>query len=73
MLVQELTKLPNKILKYYTIPDEWRISTLLLLFKKGDKQEPTNYRGINLLSTTLKLITKIITNIINEHTYFADE
>ena len=35
------------------------------LFKKGDKKLTSNYRGINLLSTSLKLLTKIITNKIN--------
>lgn len=35
--------------------DEWRTSITNLLFKKGDKNISANYRGINLLNTTLKL------------------
>lgn len=42
------------------------------MFKKGDRQEPNNYRGINLLDTTLKLVTKVITNK-NSITSFEDE
>lgn len=38
MLVQKLTKLTNHNLKYCSIADEWRISSLLLLFKKVDKK-----------------------------------
>lgn len=34
-----------------------------MIFKNGEKKIPANYRGINLLSTTLKLTTKIITKI----------
>ena len=32
------------------------------MFKKEDKKLTSNYGGINLLSTSLKLLTKIITN-----------
>lgn len=29
------------------IPNEWVLSLLLLIFKKGDTKEPGNYRGID--------------------------
>lgn len=35
-------------------------------FKKGDRKEIDNYRGINLLNTTLKLRARITTNKISE-------
>lgn len=72
-ITDQLTTLINKILHFHRIPDEWRISKTILLLKKGDKELPSNYRGINLLSTTLKLITKILTNKINEHISLRDE
>jgi hypothetical protein len=40
---------------------------------KGDKSNPENYRGINLLNCTLKLLTKTLTINVNEHTELADE
>lgn len=74
MLVQEETKLTNKIIEYCTIPDERRISNYpSFSFKESGKIEPVTYRGINLLSTTPKLITKILTYIINEHTSFSEQ
>ncbi|XP_030768214.1 uncharacterized protein LOC115891795 [Sitophilus oryzae] len=63
----------QKILYQHRIPDEWRTSTTILMFKRGDKKLPSNYRGINLLSTTLKLTTKVITTKINDLTCLADE
>ena len=72
-LTEQLKILINKIIYHHRIPDEWRNSTTILLFKKGDKEVPANYRGINLFSTSLKLTTKIITNKINEYTSLADE
>lgn len=72
-LTEELTKLIKNILNTCRIPDPWRTSTMILMFKKGDKQEMSNYRGINLLDTTLKLTTKVITNKINGLTSLQDE
>ena len=72
-LIQQLTSLIQKILYQHRIPDEWRTSTTILMFKRGDKKLPSNYRGINLLSTTLKLTTKVITTKINDLTCLADE
>ncbi|XP_043498354.1 uncharacterized protein LOC122521574 [Polistes fuscatus] len=63
--VQELTILTQRILEQKKIPDEWRTSIMILLFKKGDKKQPGNYRGINLLCTTLKLVTEVISNLIS--------
>ena len=39
------------------MPDEWRQSVLVRIFKqKGDIQECKNYRGIKLVSHTVKLL-----------------
>ena len=42
------------------IPDQWRISSTVLLYKKGDREDIRNYRPICLLSVLYKLFTKII-------------
>lgn len=72
-LTKELTKLINKIMETSQIPEEWRTSIMIPLFKKGEKTDPNNYRGINLLSTTLKLTTRIISNKINSITQISEE
>jgi Reverse transcriptase (RNA-dependent DNA polymerase) len=43
------------------MPDEWRRSILVPIFKnKGDIQSYTNYRGIKLMSHTMKLRKRVI-------------
>jgi hypothetical protein len=51
-----LTKLFNLIFQSNRMPNEWRRSILVSIFKnKGDVQSCTNYWGIKLMSHTMKL------------------
>ena len=51
-----LTRLFNKILMTKKMLDEWRRSVVVPIYKnKGDIQNCTNYRGIKLMSCTMKL------------------
>lgn len=56
---------------YSRIPDKWRTSILILLFKRGDKLDPS--KGINLLIMTLKLTTKTIAMLLNDLLAWEDE
>jgi hypothetical protein len=61
LLVQHLTKLFNLILKQGYIPTKWKMANIILLLKpKKDKQHPSSYRPISLLSCLGKLLEKII-------------
>lgn len=64
-MIEEYTKLFNIILQHGKIPEEWKNSITVPIFKKGEKTDPANYRGITLLSTSLKLLTKIIADKIS--------
>ena len=51
-----LTKMFNNIFGSNKMPEEWRKSILVPIYKnKGDIQSYTNYRGIKLMSHTMKL------------------
>ena len=39
---------------------KWREGLIVSLFKKGDKEDPGNYRGITLLSVVGKVFCKIL-------------
>ena len=42
------------------VPQEWKSSLTIPMYKKGEKKDLRNYRGISLLNTAIKLLTKII-------------
>ena len=59
--VEFLTSLFNKILESERMPEEWRRSVLVPIFKnKGDVQSCGNYRGIKLMSHTMKLWERVV-------------
>ena len=39
----------------FGIPPHWREGLIVNLFKKGEKEDPCNYRGITLLSVVGKV------------------
>lgn len=65
-LTTEIHSLYNKIMNSSIIPNAWKKSITIPIFKKGNKKEPTNYRGITLLSSAMKLLTNIIATQLNE-------
>ncbi|GKD31876.1 retrovirus-related pol polyprotein LINE-1 [Tanacetum coccineum] len=64
-----LTSLFNKIFTSAKMPEEWRLSEVIPIFKnKGDEQVCSNYRGIKLLSHTMKLWEKVIERRLRRET-----
>ena len=62
-----LTSLFNNIVSSNTIPDGWRCSILVPIYKgKGDIQDCGNYRGIKLTSHTLKIWEKVVERRLRE-------
>jgi exonuclease III len=56
-----LHKLVNEILMQEKIPDEWRKSILIPIYKKkGNAMECGNYRGIKLIEHCMKVFERII-------------
>ncbi|KAK3548418.1 hypothetical protein QTP70_012839 [Hemibagrus guttatus] len=59
--VEFLTSLFNRVLESERMPEEWRRSVLVPIFKnKGDVQSCSNYRGIKLMSHTMKLRERVV-------------
>jgi len=60
--IEWLIKFFNVIFKTVKMPQEWRHTTIIPLYKnKGDVQNCNNYRGNKLVSRTMKLWERVIT------------
>ena len=61
MGIKFLTRLFNRLFMGERMPEEWRKSVLIPIYKnKGDAQCCGNYRGIKLMSHTMKIWERII-------------
>ncbi|KAK3542797.1 hypothetical protein QTP70_003002 [Hemibagrus guttatus] len=59
--VEFLASLFNRVLESERMPEEWRRSVLVPIFKnKGDVQSCCNYRGIKLMSHTMKVWERVV-------------
>ncbi|UYV68143.1 K02A2.6-like [Cordylochernes scorpioides] len=57
-----LSNLFNKILTKSQVPSQWSKTIIQPIFKNGDPNAPSNYRGIALISNLSKLFTSILKN-----------
>jgi hypothetical protein len=71
VIAPKLTDIFNEIIITEKIPEDWTKSTIILLHKKGDKGDISNYRPISLMSNVYKVFSKIIltriTNTLEEN------
>ena len=62
-----LVKLFNYILNNSDYPELWNVSLLSTIYKKGDKNNCNNYRGISRSSCLSKLFTNLLQNRLITH------
>lgn len=55
-----LLQLINKCWRTRMIPESWKIAEVISLFKKGNREDCRNYRGISLLNAIYKIYTRIV-------------
>ena len=61
--IDMLTKLFNVILDTGICPEQWSLAIIKLFYKNvGEREDPSNYRGISLLSC----LGKVFSNLIND-------
>ena len=64
-MVDLLEQLFSVIWQEEIVPRQWREGLIVnnnIIFKKGDREDPANYRGITLLSIVGKVFCKILNN-----------
>ena len=57
----------NQAFETGVVPEEWKVSGIIPIFKKGDASVCGNYRGIALMSLAAKLYNRILLNRIQPH------
>jgi hypothetical protein len=66
----EIHKLINSTWNKEELPEQWEESIIVPIYKKGDKTDCSNYRGISLLLTTYKILSNIL---LSRLTPYAEE
>ena len=66
-LVVPLTKMCNHSVRSGVFPERWRQANIILLYKKGDKKERSNYRSISLLTLFGTILERIVYNELLQH------
>ena len=61
-MVDLLEQLFSVIWQEEVVPRQWRDGLIVNIFKKGNREDPDNYRGITLLSVVGKVFSKILNN-----------
>jgi hypothetical protein len=66
----EIRELINYIWNKEELPEQWKESVIVPVYKKDDKTDCSNYRGISLLSNTYKILSNIL---LSRLTPYAEE
>jgi sorting nexin-29 len=56
----EITKLIHFIWNKEELPQQWKESIIVPIYKEGDKMDCNNYQGISFLSTAYKILSIIL-------------
>ena len=57
----------NSSLQHHWVPDQWKTSFVVPIFKNGDRSKPLNYRPISLTSSFSRLFESILHQQISTH------
>jgi hypothetical protein len=64
----EIDQLVNSVWNKEELPEVWKESITVLIYKRGDKTDCSNYTGIALLSTTYRILYSILLSRLTPHT-----
>jgi hypothetical protein len=59
-ILSAIDKLINSVWNKEELPDQWKESIIVPIYKMGSKTDCNNYHGISLLSTSYKIVSNIL-------------
>ncbi|TRZ08332.1 hypothetical protein HGM15179_018775 [Zosterops borbonicus] len=59
--------LKNKGVQESKVPDYWKLANVTPIHKKGEKENPSNYRPVSLTSVPGKIVEQFILSVIMQH------
>jgi hypothetical protein len=69
-IAEKIHELIRCIWETETMPHTWKKSIVVPIYKKGNKLDCNNYRGISLLPTCYKILSNVL---LSRLTLYADE
>ena len=66
-MAKGLCKIFNQSIKSNKFPSSWKISNVIPLFKKGQRDQVGNYRPVSLLCSLSKIFEKIVFKHLFNH------
>ena len=67
LLLPCILKIFNSVLQLGIYPTEWKMVYLNPIYKSGVRSDPSNYRGITIMSCLGKLFNSVLNTRLNEY------
>ena len=67
LLLPCILKILNSVLQLGIYPTEWKMGYLNPIYKSGVRSDPSNYRGITVMSCLGKLFNSVLNTRLNEY------
>jgi len=63
VIAKLLSMVPERSWGTGEVPENWRKASVTPLFKKGKKEDPVNYRPVNPIPNSGKMVKKLILHV----------
>lgn len=71
--IESLAGIFTECIRGGEVPGEWKLSYISSIYKKGDRKNCGNYRGISVLSSIGRLYGRILTKRLEQQTSITEE
>ena len=73
ILFEAIGKICDKCVRRDMVPNEWNKAIIASIYKKGDRRNCNNYRGISVLPTLARIYGRILKERIEKQIFEPEE